>query len=214
MVCQIHAREIASDATAQERADVDRELSTVDIRVADIVGTYSIVPNRGFKIRLSIPDRVTPVEVLFLGRANTAGDTLSWVPRERILATGDITVSPIPYMFDVYPSEMLRVFDRIRQLKPRIMLPGHGQPLQTSYLDRLAKLVRDVQTQVTPLAREGHSLDQIKQQTHFSEVEEFAGQSAYLRAYFEAYTLNPLIDSVAHEARGERLGTAPVPPTP
>ena len=47
-------------------------------------------------MRLMIPDRDVPVDMLYLGRANTEGDAIAWLPKQKIVATGDIVVSPYP----------------------------------------------------------------------------------------------------------------------
>ena len=44
----------------------------------------------------------------FLGRGNTAGDAVVYLPRERMLVTGDLVVHPVPYMFSGFPSEYVR----------------------------------------------------------------------------------------------------------
>ena len=120
------ASQAGSMTTPEEREGLARELASYRIRYADFPGTYTILPRRLFKHRLDFPDSNVPVELLFLGRANTPGDTLAWLPAQRILITGDIVVTPVPYMFDVYPAEMLKVFGRMRALDFQTMIPGHG----------------------------------------------------------------------------------------
>ena len=39
----------------------------------------------------------------FLGRANTEGDAIAWLPRQRIVMTGDVVVSPTPFGFFSFP---------------------------------------------------------------------------------------------------------------
>ena len=114
-------------------------------------------------------------------------------------------------MFDVYPREMLRVFDRIRALRPRTLIPGHGHAVPLVYLDRVARLVRQVQRQVLPLARRNLSLEEVRKRAHFAQTNEFDGGDPWLRSYFQQYALDPLIDSVYREARGDPLGPPPVP---
>jgi glyoxylase-like metal-dependent hydrolase (beta-lactamase superfamily II) len=209
---RIRALSARSALGEAERAGWGREVAALPIRLADLHGTYTIIPGHAFSTRLTIPDRVMPVEILFLGRANTAGDTMLWIPRERVLATGDVVVDPVPYMFDVYPSEMLRVLARMRALHPRILIPGHGAPRQPAYLDQLAALVRDVQAQVAPLVRQNVGEDQVVERIDLpAQRARFAGGDPWLGYWFNAYALNPLIKSVYDEAHGNPLGTAPLP---
>jgi glyoxylase-like metal-dependent hydrolase (beta-lactamase superfamily II) len=202
--------------TEAERAGWQREMAALPIRLSDIPGTYTVIPRHAFATRLTISDRDTPVTVLFLGRANTPGDTLVWVPSEHVLAAGDTVVEPIPYMYSVYPTEMLTVFKRVRALGFHTLIPGHGAPQQGhAYLDRIDALVRDVQRQVVPLAHQNVPLDQIAARTDFAAHRKaFAGGNEWFGFWFDTYTLAPLIESVYHEAKGDPLGPPPVQKAP
>lgn len=207
------AKDLPSMKEAWERAGWARELATLDQRLADIPGTYTILPRRTFKHRLDLADRTTPVQLLFLGRANTPGDTLAWLPRQHILVTGDIVVAPIPYMFDVYPAEMLTVFKRMRALPFQTMIPGHGTPQKRAYLDRLVAMVGDVRTRTAPLARQKLTVEQIQERVRANHWRRaFAGSDRWLGFWFDNYTWNPLVESAVHEARREHLGPPPVKP--
>lgn len=66
------------------------------------------------------------VQVKFLGRANTNGDAVVYLPRERIVATGDIVVHPTPYVSDGYPTEWIQTLDKLGALDATTIVPGHG----------------------------------------------------------------------------------------
>jgi glyoxylase-like metal-dependent hydrolase (beta-lactamase superfamily II) len=67
------------------------------------------------------------VEFLFLGWAHTPGDCFVWMPRERVLATGDAAVNgPRNKLLDGWIANWPRVLDRALQLHPLNVLPGHG----------------------------------------------------------------------------------------
>ncbi len=202
----------ARATTAEERAGWARAAAARALRLADVPGTYMVLPRRTFSDRLTLPDRDAPVELIFLGRANTSGDISAWLPRQRVLVAGDAVVEPVPYMFSAYPTEMLTVFDRMRATGYRALIPGHGAVQRDRvYLDRLSALVREVQRQVTPLARANVPLDQIAARTDFAaQRRAFAGNDAWLAYWFDRYGLTPLIASVYSEARGESLGPPPV----
>ena len=149
---------------------------------------------------------------MLLGPANTPGDTLVWLPNEHVLATGDIVVGPVPYMFNVYPAEMLKAFDRIRKFDFRVMIPGHGARQATHvYLDQLSNLVRDVREQIVTLVRQKLTLEQVQAKmdgTPYRQV--FTHGDPWLGFWFDNYTWGPLVESAFHEARGDPLGPAPV----
>ena len=72
------------------------------------------------------------VQVKFLGRGNTAGDAIAWLPKEKIIATGDLVVAPIPFTYDGYPTDWVEVLNRIQAMQPATIVPGHG-PVMRDY---------------------------------------------------------------------------------
>ena len=70
------------------------------------------------------------VQVKFLGRGNTAGDAVVYLPKEKIVVAGDLVVYPIPYIYDGYPSEWVQTLQNLAQLDADAIVPGHG-PMST-----------------------------------------------------------------------------------
>lgn len=207
----IEKEQAAQAATDAERAGWRAALANRDLRLADVAGTHVVPVKRTFRDSLVLPDPVTPVEVRFLGRANTTGDAIAWLPRQRVLVTGDVIVAPTPYMIQVFPGDLLATLARLRELPFAVLVPGHGAPQRDRrYLDRLVALVSAVRAKVPALARAGVPLDSMPSRTDFSrERTAFTGNDPWLRYWFDAYGLVPLIESVYNEAVGRPLGPTP-----
>ena len=89
-------------------------------------------------------------EVRFLGRGNTAGDTVVWLPKERVLAAGDLVVHPVPYLGGGFPADFVRTLGRVVELDPLLIVPGHGELLRgTAYPRMLAEFIAAVNAQVS-----------------------------------------------------------------
>ena len=83
--------------------------------------------------------------------------------------------------------------------------------LNRQYLDRLTDFVREVQRQVSPLVNKGLTLDEVKTRTDFAaQRRAFAGEDPWIGFWFDQYALEPLMESVYREAKGERLGSPPI----
>src|SRR5215472_14010464 len=79
------------------------------------------------------------VQVKFLGRGNTGGDAVVYLPKEKIVIAGDLVVYPIPYVYDGYPSEWIQTLQNLAQLDAETIVPGHGPILHDKtylYLER------------------------------------------------------------------------------
>ncbi|HCC58518.1 MAG TPA: hypothetical protein DEQ47_14920, partial [Solibacterales bacterium] len=67
------------------------------------------------------------VELLHLGVAHTHGDAMAWLPKERILFTGDVCVNgPYNYVNDGDTGKWIATLDAARKLGARVVCPGHG----------------------------------------------------------------------------------------
>lgn len=196
----------------EEREGWARARTGLSIRAADEVDTYLVLPNRTFRDSLTLDDSLTPIEISFLGRANTDGDLVVWLPRQRLLIAGDIVVAPVPYMFSIYPAEQVAVLDRIRGYNFAALVPGHGEVQRDkTYVDLLASFIRDVRAQMAPLAQSGLNAEDAAARIDVSAHRtRFAGEDRWLAYWFDAYSVQPLLDSAYREAKGEPLGPPPV----
>jgi glyoxylase-like metal-dependent hydrolase (beta-lactamase superfamily II) len=71
------------------------------------------------------------VKLLQLGRGHTKGDTVVWLPEERILFSGDLVeYQTTPYTGDAYLADWPATLDAIAALKPAKLVPGRGAALQ------------------------------------------------------------------------------------
>jgi glyoxylase-like metal-dependent hydrolase (beta-lactamase superfamily II) len=72
------------------------------------------------------------VQLIQLGRGHTKGDTVVWLPQEKILFSGDLVeFDATPYAGDAYFSDWPATLDKLAALKPAKLVPGRGAALQT-----------------------------------------------------------------------------------
>ena len=72
------------------------------------------------------------VQILQLGRGHTKGDTVAWLPKEKILFSGDLVeFDATPYAGDAYFKDWPQTLDNIAALQPAKLVPGRGAALQT-----------------------------------------------------------------------------------
>lgn len=70
------------------------------------------------------------VQLLQLGRGHTKGDTVVWLPQDRVLLSGDLVeFDATPYAGDAYFQDWPATLDAIAALKPRMLVPGRGPAL-------------------------------------------------------------------------------------
>ena len=72
------------------------------------------------------------VQLLQLGRGHTKGDTVAWLPQQKILFSGDLVeFDATPYAGDAYFKDWPATLDHIAALQPQQLVPGRGAALTT-----------------------------------------------------------------------------------
>lgn len=145
-----------------------------------------------FKHDFSIDLGHREVQVKFLGRGNTAGDAVVYLPKERIVMAGDLVVHPIPYMYDGYPSEWSRTMRKLAELDTAAIVPGHGPIMRDkAYPSLVAELLESAVAQVNEALRKSGpalfgTVDDIKGDVDLSPFRQrFAGHDEDLSAAFD-----------------------------
>ena len=190
--------------SATERAGYAQAAAELQNYAHEMERARRFVPTETFGDHLTLPDGATPVELMFLGRANTEGDAVAWLPRQRVLITGDTVVSPIPFGFDSYPAEWLNMLQRMRAYHYAVLLPGHGMPMRDkTYLDRLVAAVTAARTQAATLAADSTvTQENVGQHVDFTALRtQFVGDDPWLTRWFNAYWTTPIAWSALREAR-------------
>lgn len=205
---QDNYRKLLDDpATPSDRKErIRKALIQFDEMKKDFVGTYIVPPTETFERELVIDDRDVPVRMRFLGRANTEGDAIAWLPRQKIVASGDIVVSPWPFGFGSYSGDWIETLGKIKALGFTTLIPGHGAPQNdVSYLDKLIAAMSDLRAQIFPLAKAGMSLDDVKKKADFSKSIALFGDTPRDKANLQSLFFDPMIGSVYKEALGQPI---------
>ncbi len=156
------ARILASERTAAEMAELPPSAMAALVEQAPNMGTLGEFflrclggfefdgieagpPDETFNGELALRVGDREVRLIELGPAHTRGDTIAWLPEERVVFTGDLLFNgahPIAWAGPV--SNWIEACERIETLEPESVVPGHG-PLATlddvrelrAYLDYL-----------------------------------------------------------------------------
>ena len=165
------------------------------------------LPTRTFVDSLKLDDATHPVELRHPGRGNTDGDLIAWLPRQRVIATGDLVVAPIPFGFNAYPAEWQGTLRAMQARRPAVWLPGHGAAMRDDgYVGRVVDLIGHAREAVAPLAEQGLHLDEVKKRIDLAtDRERFVGDDPWLVRWFDRYWTQPFIDAAYREAKGEPI---------
>jgi glyoxylase-like metal-dependent hydrolase (beta-lactamase superfamily II) len=164
-------------------------------------------PNAVFDENLTIVSGDRVIELKNLGHGNTEGDIVLWLPKEKIVATGDIVVMPSPYAFNVPPRAWADTLKNINDLDYAILVPGHGEiQRDTAYVDLLIESAISIADQRDSMLSKGVSEEEVEEQLDFSAFEErFTGGDEYIKGYYTAYFEKPFRKAAMKALTGEPM---------
>ena len=141
----------------KSRTDLNKELlQDVKLRTPDIL----------FDSELKIDLGGATARLFWLGAAHTQGDELIYVEEDSTLIPGDIVQNKlIPGMpdEDSSPKSWIAVLDKLAPLKPRFIVPDHGQLGDVSLIAQERAFLVDLQGRAQELKRQGKSVDEAGQ---------------------------------------------------
>ena len=191
--------------SGEERISYSSDIALVKHYMDVVPGTETILPDIDIDEGLTLIRGARRIEVRHPGSGHTAADLIVWLPAERILATGDLVVSPVPLVggeqshVRAWPAAL----DAVIALDPVAFVPGHG-PVQhdAGYAKQMRDLFAWINTQVDAGVARGLSADDTRKAIDFSAWRDrFAGDSKVRRMAFGMYVVGPAIESSWREAK-------------
>jgi phosphoglycerate dehydrogenase-like enzyme/glyoxylase-like metal-dependent hydrolase (beta-lactamase superfamily II) len=142
----------------------------------DVAGSRLKVPSVVFDDKLVLDDGKQRVEFLFLGHAHTAGDAFAYLPKQKILCTGDACVNgAYNFMGHSDSASWIRVLGRAQQLDVETVLPGHGAPAGRDLLERQKRYFVELREQVRRGIDAGKDAAEIVKQLDMPWYKEWTG---------------------------------------
>ena len=134
------------------------------------------------------------IQLLHLGRAHTGGDVVIFLPRERVVFTGDMMLPGLSYMGDGHVDEWPATLEALKALDFDVLLPGHGPPVRSK--DPIANFqayLTDLWEKTSAMHRRGMDDEQAAQQidmtNHSGNYRQIRGPGVDPRAIRRIYGL-------------------------
>ena len=111
------------------------------------------------------------VQLLQLGRGHTKGDTVVWLPQDKVLLAGDLVeFDATPYAGDAYFKDWPTTLENLAKLGAKALVPGRGPALMgeaqvAQGLKVTGGFIADVRDSVAAGVAAGHELGQVYQDT-------------------------------------------------
>jgi cyclase len=151
-------RQIAETKDANERAVYERQLAIHQQYADEQPKIKPTPPNSTLSRDMTLYRGGREIQIRFFGRAHTDGDIVVFLPRERMIATGDMITSALSYTGDAFVEEWPATLEGVMSLDFDTVLPGHGNVFKgKDHIRNLQAYWRDFYQQATALRKQGAS---------------------------------------------------------
>ena len=145
-------------------------------------------PNVSYTSKMTVYQGQREIQLLFLGRGHTPGDTVVYLPKERIVCSGDLMETQPAYMGDAIFDEWLKTLDALKEMNFDTVLPGHGVPFHDkSLITAYQSYLTDLMSQVAALRKQGVSADdaakKVDMTSHSRDFPQIQGPGAEVRGH-------------------------------
>ena len=150
-------------AAPGERAKLETDLKAAERYLVEVTALKPALPTIAFERTMKLYRRDREIHLLHLGRAHTEGDVFVYLPKEKVVITGDAVIGWTPFMGDGYPEDWVGTLDRLAQLDFTHIIMGHGAPAGRDWLRTFRGYIHDMVEAVREEAARGATLEQVQE---------------------------------------------------
>jgi glyoxylase-like metal-dependent hydrolase (beta-lactamase superfamily II) len=151
---------IAMESDPSRKAMLQTQLQSAESNAASQSELKPTPPNVTLRTSMTLYRGDREIQIRFLGCAHTAGDVVVFLPKERIVMTGDMLTSALSNMSDAFVNEWVTTLDELKKLDFGTVMPGHGEAFtDRAKIDYFQAYLRDVWTEVSRLKQQGVSAE-------------------------------------------------------
>jgi cyclase len=154
--------DLAASTNVDQRARLQDDLKLAEAYQAEVGALKPALPTMAFERTMTLYRRDREIQLLYLGRAHTEGDVFVYLPKEKVVITGDAVIGWTPFMGDGYPEDWVGTLDRLAELDWTHLIMGHGEPAGRDWLKIFRGYVHDMVAAVREEAARGATLDEVK----------------------------------------------------
>ena len=118
------------------------------------------------------------IRLLYLGRGHTGGDLVVYLPKEKVLCSGDLLVHDVANLIDGYVNEWPDALEKLKPIDFVDVIPGHGDPFKgkervdwfQAYLRDLWKQGSTLHEQKVSAADAAKRIDMTAHKAHYPAI--------------------------------------------
>jgi len=189
----------------ERRQRVQEVIDFYERYLAEVPQVRTLLPDVAVESGATLYCGSRTIEIRYLGRGNTRGDLVVYLPKEGIVATGDLVVAPTPFGIGSYYADWATTLGELQKLEATTIFLAHGAVQHDwSYVTKLQGLLTDLVSRVDQEIKAGASLDEVKARVTLDDWKKtLAGDDERMRRAFDAYFVQPAVERQYRLAKGD-----------
>jgi len=147
---------LAAETDPARKATLETQLEAAEANRASQAELRTTPPTITIKDKMTLYRGSREIQLLYLGRGHTGGDVVVYLPKERLVCSGDLMTNGLANMVDGFADEWVNSLDELKKLDFDMILPGHGEAFSgKEKITAYQAYLRDIWSQVGKLKQQG-----------------------------------------------------------
>jgi len=126
--------DIQKESDPAKKKNLESSLQQAESYLQELKSMKVTLPTRTVTTTTTLKENGREIQLHVLGRAHTNGDLFIYLPKEKVVATGDALIDWMPFMNDGYPEDWINTLTALEKLDFTSIVPGHGEVLPKSHV--------------------------------------------------------------------------------
>ena len=150
-IADLEAR-VATEQDAAVNARLAQQLRVQLAYQEQLKEIRPVPPNVTLTDKMTLVRGGREIQVFFFGRGHTGGDVVVFLPKERVICSGDLLVNGIANLVDGYVNDWPDALEKLKSLDFDDVIPGHGEPFKgKARIEFFQAYLRDLWQQASAL---------------------------------------------------------------
>lgn len=157
-------QDIVRSASPEQRARLEANLRQAEAYLEELKRMKPVLPTRTVSGSVTLNQGGREIQLLQLGRGHTDGDVFIYLPKEKVVATGDALIGWMPFLNDGYPEDWVQTLNVLEQYDFSRVIPGHGEVAPREQLAFFRGYLTDLIAAVRQAAAAGAGIEEMKKE--------------------------------------------------
>src|SRR4029077_11395287 len=154
--------DIQKAPSAEVKGQLQSNLAQAEAYLQELQQLKPTLPTRTVSKTVTLQEGGREIQLHVLGRGHTNGDLYIYMPKEKVIATGDALIDWMPFLNDGFPEDWVQTLTAVEKLDFTSIVPGHGDVRPKSHLTFFRGYLSDLIAAVKKASAEGATLAEMQ----------------------------------------------------